>query len=162
MIARSTKVIKTLGYDEQDQIEVTLEKVLSNTMGAMGYEKKLFKGRDFKTPISYRLDTLNPDYDLLALKDGLLKQAQGRFCFYGPSGTGKSEFARHLADTLDKVLISKRASDLLDPYVGMTEKFLKAMFEQAKDEDAVLLLDEADSFLPVSYTHLTLPTIYSV
>ncbi|MGB1255302.1 MAG: AAA family ATPase [Thiolinea sp.] len=147
LIARSTKVIKALEYEDQEQIEATLEKVLSNTMGAMGYEKKLFKGHDFKTPISYRLDTLNPDYDLRALKTGLLKHAQGRFCFYGPSGTGKSEFARHLADTLDKVLISKRASDLLDPYVGMTEKFLKAMFEQAKDEDAVLLLDEADSFL---------------
>ena len=147
LIARSAKVINTLAYEDTAVIESTLEKILSNTMAAMGYEKNLFKGNDFVTPISYRLDTLNADYELLALKQGLLKHKKGRFCFYGPSGTGKSEFARYLADTLDKVLISKRASDLLDPYVGMTEKFLKAMFEQAKDENAVLLLDEADSFL---------------
>ncbi|HHC73902.1 MAG TPA: AAA family ATPase, partial [Thiothrix sp.] len=44
-------------------------------------------------------------------------------------------------------LLIKRASDVLDPYVGMTERNIKAMFEQAEDETAVLLLDEADSFL---------------
>ncbi len=147
LISRSVKVIKALGYEEQDKIESTLEKVLGNTMGAMGYEKDLSKSKRFVTPISYRLDSLNPDFDLTALKNGLNKHAKGRFCFYGPPGTGKSEFARHIADALDKVLIAKRASDLLDPYVGMTEKMLSGMFKQAHEEKAVLLLDEADSFL---------------
>lgn len=40
-----------------------------------------------------------------------------------------------------------RASDLLDKYVGETEQRIAAMFEAAQDEGAVLLLDEADSFL---------------
>lgn len=147
LISRSVKVIKALGYEEPEKVESTLEKVLGNTMGAMGYEKNLSESGRFKTPISYRLDSLNPDFDLVALKTGLEKHQKGRFCFYGPPGTGKSEFARYLADALDKLLIAKRASDLLDPYLGMTEKMLKGMFEQAKDEKAVLLLDEADSFL---------------
>ncbi len=42
----------------------------------------------------------------------------------------------------------KRTSDLMDKYVGGTEQRIAAMFEQALDEDAVLLLDEADSFFP--------------
>jgi SpoVK/Ycf46/Vps4 family AAA+-type ATPase len=72
---------------------------------------------------------------------------KGRICLYGQPGTGKSEFARHVAEVLDIPLITKRASDLLDPYLGMTERHLSEMFEQAMDEGAVLLLDEADSFL---------------
>jgi len=68
-------------------------------------------------------------------------------CLYGPPGTGKSQWARYVADELGKPLLVKRASDLLDMYVGGTELRIAAMFQQAQDEDAVLLLDEADSFL---------------
>ena len=52
-----------------------------------------------------------------------------------------------MAEKLDIPLITKRASDLLDPYLGMTERHLSEMFQQANDEKSVLLLDEADSFL---------------
>ena len=41
----------------------------------------------------------------------------------------------------------RRASDIVSPWVGMTEKNLACMFREALEEDAVLLLDEADSFL---------------
>ena len=40
----------------------------------------------------------------------------------------------------------KQASDLMSKYVGETEKNLANMFHQATAENAVLLLDEADSF----------------
>ena len=66
---------------------------------------------------------------------------------YGPPGTGKTEFGRYVAKVLEKPLIVKRASDLLGRYVGMTERNIASMFEQAQQEEAVLLLDEADSFL---------------
>ncbi len=145
LISRGVRVVKTLGYRNQQRVEATLERVISNTMNAMGYDKNL--SQHSALPITYRLDTLNPDYDLYALEEGLREYGQGRFCIYGPPGTGKSEFARYIAEVLDKSLIVKRASDLLDPYVGMTEKMLKGMFEQAIEEEAVLLLDEADSFL---------------
>jgi len=64
-----------------------------------------------------------------------------------PPGTGKSLLARHAADELGKPLILKRASNLLDKYLGETERRIAAMFEQARDEDAVLVPDEADSFI---------------
>jgi len=44
-------------------------------------------------------------------------------------------------------VILKRASDLLDMYLGQTEKHIAAMFREAHEEGAILLLDEADSFL---------------
>ena len=117
----------------------------ARVLAAMGYDKDLAKG--VQSPITYRLDALNPDYDLVALQEALTKQPKGRICLYGRPGTGKSEFARHIADKLDIPLITKRASDLLDPYLGMTERHLSEMFEQANDEESILLLDEADSFL---------------
>ena len=56
-------------------------------------------------------------------------------------------WAGELARTLDRPLLVRRASDLLGPYVGMTEMAIAGMFEQARDDGGVLLLDEADSFL---------------
>ncbi|MBM4165260.1 MAG: ATP-binding protein, partial [Lentisphaerae bacterium] len=66
--------------------------------------------------------------------------------FWGPPGTGKTAFAQYLAQSLDKELIIRRASDLLNMYVGGTEHNIREAFEQANHEDAILLLDEADSF----------------
>ena len=41
----------------------------------------------------------------------------------------------------------RRASDLVSKFVGETEQQMAAMFREAEAEKAVLLLDEADSFL---------------
>ena len=40
-----------------------------------------------------------------------------------------------------------RISDILARYVGETEKNIKSAFENAAKEKAILLIDEADSFL---------------
>jgi len=98
-------------------------------------------------PTRYDLSLLNPDRDLTQLSQGLKRLRSGSLCFYGPPGTGKSELARHLADEMGKPLLLKRASDLMSKWVGETEKLIAMMFDEARDSDAVLLLDEADSFL---------------
>lgn len=66
---------------------------------------------------------------------------------YGPPGTGKSEFACFIANELDCELICRSYSDIQSPYVGMRERNLKAAFEEAESENAVLVIDEVDSFL---------------
>jgi len=66
---------------------------------------------------------------------------------HGPSGTGKTELGHHLAHELDRPLLVKRASDLLGAYIGQTEQALAAAFAQAERDEAVLLIDEADSLL---------------
>jgi transitional endoplasmic reticulum ATPase len=71
---------------------------------------------------------------------------RGRVCLFGPPGTGKSAFARHLATELDVPIISRSASDLLSKWLGETEQALRDMFDEARSERALLLLDEADSF----------------
>jgi len=85
--------------------------------------------------------------------DSLLRRGEdigaGAFTmlFYGPPGTGKTALARYLADKLDRECMVVRASDLLAPYVGMTERLIAKAFADAEREGAVLVIDEADSFL---------------
>ncbi len=66
---------------------------------------------------------------------------------FGPPGTGKTEFAKYLARRLRRRLHVKRGSDLLNPFVGMTEQHIRDAFERAERDQAVLLLDEADGML---------------
>ena len=68
-------------------------------------------------------------------------------CLYGPPGTGKSEFVRYLAHRSDRMLCVRRASDILDKYVGGTEHQIAEAFEEARRDGSFLLFDEADSFL---------------
>jgi SpoVK/Ycf46/Vps4 family AAA+-type ATPase len=68
-------------------------------------------------------------------------------CLYGPPGTGKSEFVRYLAHRSDRMLCVRRASDILDKYVGGTEHRIAAAFDEARRDEAFLLFDECDSFL---------------
>jgi hypothetical protein len=84
-----------------------------------------------------------PEQILKALQ---LRQ-KGSICLYGPPGTGKTQFVEHLAQQLGIRLIVKRASDLLSKWVGENEKNIAAMFEEAENEEALLFLDEGDSFL---------------
>ena len=72
--------------------------------------------------------------------------ASVRMLFYGLSGTGKTEFARYLSEILGKKILLKRASDILDKFVGGTEEKIAAAFEEAAAKDQILLFDEADSF----------------
>ena len=65
----------------------------------------------------------------------------------GPPGTGKTALAHHLARVLDRPLLVRRASDLLSKWVGETEQQIARAFEEARQQEGVLLFDEADSLL---------------
>ena len=98
--------------------------------------------------------SFNPDLvccgqDIAALTRRLTGLREGRFslCVDGPPGTGKSAWVRHLAERLDMEVRLKRASDLLDMYVGGTEANIARAFARAQAAGELLVFDEADSFL---------------
>ena len=95
----------------------------------------------------YNLSYLNTDHTIESVVEGFTNQPEGRVCLYGPPGTGKTEFVRYLANRLNKQLVIKSGSDLLSMWVGGTEKNISNMFKEARKEEALLFLDEADSFL---------------
>jgi SpoVK/Ycf46/Vps4 family AAA+-type ATPase len=98
-------------------------------------------------PTRYNLDFINTDMPVSKLVDAMKINSSGTFCFYGPAGTGKSELARYMADEIGKPLMLRRASDILSMWVGGSEKNIANMFAEARQQEAVLVLDEADSFL---------------
>jgi SpoVK/Ycf46/Vps4 family AAA+-type ATPase len=71
----------------------------------------------------------------------------GTILFYGPPGTGKTALAKYLAEKFDRELIVKRSSSILSKWVGETEKNIARTFKEAEKEGAILLIDEAESFL---------------
>jgi len=85
--------------------------------------------------------------DHLLRSGGELNAGAATMLFYGPPGTGKTALACYLADRLERECKVVRASDLLGPYVGMTEANIAEAFRDAERDDAVLVIDEADSFL---------------
>ena len=98
-------------------------------------------------PGHYRPDFINADVDLGMVADNLIATRCGRLCLYGAPGSGKSAYAQYLAERMGAPLLVRRASDLIDKYIGETEKNLAKAFQSARDQGAVLLIDEADSFL---------------
>lgn len=96
---------------------------------------------------SYDLAYLNTSIDVCSMIDGLKTYPKATFCFYGAPGTGKTALAKHMSERLGKKLIVKRASDITSRFIGGSERNIAQMFRQASDENAVLLLDEADTFL---------------
>ncbi len=97
--------------------------------------------------LPWRLELLEAGEPLQPLLDGLAASGRGSLLLYGPPGTGKTALASALAEQLGRPLMYKAASDLLSPFVGLTERYIARMFEQAEKEGAVLFLDEADSML---------------
>jgi SpoVK/Ycf46/Vps4 family AAA+-type ATPase len=67
--------------------------------------------------------------------------------FYGPPGTGKTRAALGIALKLGKPLYQVDYSAVISKYLGDTAKHIKAAFAAARDHDAVLFFDEADSLL---------------
>jgi SpoVK/Ycf46/Vps4 family AAA+-type ATPase len=99
--------------------------------------------------MDYGLHWLHLDarYDLPRTLAALRTRGHGTLCFHGPPGSGKTALAEHLAHELQRPLMVRQASDLMSKFVGETEQQMAAMFAEAEAEKAVLLLDEADSFL---------------
>jgi SpoVK/Ycf46/Vps4 family AAA+-type ATPase len=126
-------------------VEALLDDVIDSAMKVQSIDVPSSKSKG--SSVKYKLDAVNADCNLDDLVSGLTETAQGRICLYGAPGTGKSAFAKHVADVLGKPALIKRASDILGPYIGQTEGNMAAMFYEAKEDDAVLILDEADSFL---------------
>ncbi|MCF6177362.1 MAG: AAA family ATPase [Victivallaceae bacterium] len=62
----------------------------------------------------------------------------------GVPGTGKTEFVKYLGKSLACKVMTRMSSDLLDMYVGGTEKNIRQAFKAAEEENAILFIDEAD------------------
>ena len=136
-----------LAKTDDASVEGLIERQLKNADLALGTIDRQPGARRAVT--TYDLDMLNVEtrFEIPRIVEALRVRGHGTLCFYGAPGTGKTALAEHIAKAIGRPLIVKQASDLMSKYVGETEQNMAAMFKEAEAEKAVLLLDEADSFL---------------
>lgn len=147
MITRAARVAERALVEDGEALQPAdlLERQMNATLVAFG--RSPLEAEDPAWSPPWSPDLLNCDRDLEALTRGLAGRRSGRLLLYGAPGTGKSAFARHVARHLELPLIERRASDLLSPWVGVTEHRIRDAFREAERLEAVLLVDEIDSFL---------------
>jgi SpoVK/Ycf46/Vps4 family AAA+-type ATPase len=123
-----------------------IERTLKSLEQAITGQRKIVKE---DKPVVFNQALLHTDTDLGRLTERVVVGRMTRFslCLYGAPGTGKSEYARHLAEKMGFEVLHKRASDLMSKWVGGTEKNIAAAFEEARQDGALLVFDEADSLL---------------
>ncbi len=124
---------------------VEAQKILECGLEAMG-------SRQFAaapSPLTFDPALSSADVDLVKLA-GRARTAATKalsFCLSGASGTGKSAYARYLAEKLELEPLEKRYSDLISSYLGESEQAIARTFEEAADSRSFLILDEVDSLL---------------
>jgi SpoVK/Ycf46/Vps4 family AAA+-type ATPase len=145
LISRAAKVISHIGIKGEES-DRAFENILNNTLKAQGYPRIQGNATE-PLPKSYDPSFINADADLKSLAKGIRSNPNARLCLYGVPGTGKSAFGKWIASYTDKPFLLKKGSDLISKWVGGTEKNIANAFEEAKDEGAILIFDEVDSFL---------------
>lgn len=142
-----------LSYKNRKQIINDVKNVLESNSNLIYGKKKV---RD-TVKDSYDLSILNTTFPAEEILN-MVKNAKEyeventnnlngiRMLFYGLSGTGKTEFARYIAEKLNKKIILKRPSDILSQWLGESEANIRKAFVQAEATDDILLFDEADTF----------------
>lgn len=144
-VQRAASVVRLIAAAVGGDAESDVERLVHNNLRA--FDPAALRARRRPSTFVYDTSLLNARIDVATLAAGLRRHGQGTLCFYGPAGTGKSELARHLAREAELPVLEKRASELLGKYVGETEQNIARMFDRAREEGALLLIDEADSFL---------------
>lgn len=80
------------------------------------------------------------------LREMYKKSLRGGLMLYGPPGCGKTFIARAIAGEMGAAFVAVGLVEILDMYIGESEKNLHAIFEQARRrKPCVLFLDEIDA-----------------
>ncbi|MBQ4645924.1 MAG: ATP-binding protein [Candidatus Gastranaerophilales bacterium] len=145
VITNSIKILRLTNSPKED-----FEKFVKNQITLLNRGKETSENFDVnKKTDNYNFDLINTDNNMEDLAKKIKNTGKLNFslCLYGEAGTGKSEYAKQLANMLELGVVFKKASDLMSKWVGETERNIAKAFKEARDKKAILIFDEADSFL---------------
>jgi transitional endoplasmic reticulum ATPase len=73
----------------------------------------------------------------------------GGILLYGPPGTGKTMIAKAVAGELDAAFFAIAPSEILNKWVGESEKNIRKLFDAARSvERSIIFMDEVESLVP--------------
>ena len=144
IISNAVKTVKMINGNEED-----FSDIIESVATVVNKKKDIKKQANDNILKDYDLSLVNTTSDMDNLTERLKACGKLNFtlCMYGEPGTGKSLYARYLAKELGIEVIQKRVSDLVSKWEGETEQNIANAFAEAKDKKAMLIFDEADSFL---------------
>ena len=136
----------------EDEAEDEVKVKAGDGSAALPWWEAAFTGTTLKDvggmeQVKHRLDVSflapmrNPE-----LRATYRKSLRGGLLLYGPPGCGKTYIARALAGELGARFISIGLEDILDMFLGQSEKHVHEAFEQARrNAPCVLFFDEVDA-----------------
>jgi len=111
-----------------------LERVTFEDVGGLEHVKKAIRRRII-TP-----------FEKPSLFERFRRKVGGGVLMYGPPGCGKTMLARATAGEANATFINVAISDVLDMYIGESERKLSALFERARQSTpTVLFFDELEA-----------------
>ena len=136
-----TPIMPQIGLDDV-YLERGTREDLDNTLAILKYRKKLFD--------EWKLGNGNEGSRAIVLN------------FWGPSGTGKTMTAEAIGTYINQKVLQVNYAQLESKYVGETPKNISKIFKIATEQNAILVFDEADSFLGKRLTSITQSADYGV
>jgi SpoVK/Ycf46/Vps4 family AAA+-type ATPase len=148
MLTQTAEVIRKIASEKTQRERDDLALHLMNNTLRVQRKKQIdsMEGLDLNGP-GFNPKWVNCGVDLSALSMSIQRTRSARICIWGPPGTGKTAFGQWLARKMDVPHLIFKASDLLGSFIGESEKNIARAFETAKQQNALLQLDEVDSFL---------------
>ena len=152
---REDKTTKSIKKDRKEDFYITepkydlsevilpeiVKKEIDRIVSYLKYHDKIFNEWNLRSVIKYHNLSVN---------------------LYGESGTGKTMTAHAIAKMLNKKIVIVNYAEIESKYVGETSKNLMSLFGFAKENDAVILFDEADALLSRRVTAMHSATDVSV
>lgn len=140
------KVLKTYSETNVKNLNCLKENLLDN-LKAENYGENLNTIVTNKSKFNIQLTNTSENLEEIvnALKEN--KRLDFSMLLYGVPGSSKTSFGRYLAEQLNLKVINKNYTDLSSMWVGETEKNIKKLFEEAKRDKALIILDECDVLL---------------
>ncbi|MGD9425648.1 AAA family ATPase [Pantoea sp. NSTU24] len=153
VVSRAAGVLAGIGEKiPKENHPQTLMYLINNTLKAQGH-LPIKHHVEAQTSLLYDTSFINSDVPAGEIGKALMPGQPARFCLFGPPGTGKTAWAYWLAQQLNMGVVERKASQLFGRYIGESEQNIAALFEQAHRDNALLLIDEIDSFLGTRDRH---------
>jgi transitional endoplasmic reticulum ATPase len=137
---RAGNRLRVISNDDTDELEI--DRLLAPSQASIGFDA--IGGLDDVKRTIYKKIIL--PYSKPGLFQRFKKRAGGGILMYGPPGCGKTLLARATAGECKAEFFNISISDVLDMYIGESERKLHALFERARESaPAVLFFDEVEA-----------------